>query len=669
MTAIAAARTKAGLRGGKEIWLMESLDWRDLEGLLGYLADKDDFVFLDTSRPDPDNRYSYLFTEPVARLRCLPGGDGLAFLRQAGEWLARGFWLAGWFDYDFGGLLEDRLAFASAKKGGGTTLADLGVYRHPALFDHGSGRGAFPSSPRPATVEGWRIDNLKPNVGRSDYLQAIRQLREYISSGDTYQVNYTLKLQFDWSGSAMALYRDLRHNQTVPFGACIRRGGEQILSFSPELFFRCDGAEMAVRPMKGTSPRGRTPQEDRELQRFLHHDEKNRSENVMIVDLLRNDLARLMHRLGGGEVWVSSLFDVETYESLLQMTSTVRARVSSDQALACSRLHEVFHALFPCGSVTGAPKIRTMEIIDELEKEKRGVYTGAIGYLGPGGRAVFSVPIRTVVLRGGRGEMGIGSGIIIDSDPEQEWQECLLKGHFLSHCRPGFELIETMLWRPEDGYWLLERHLSRLASSSLAMSFDCGIDEVRRQLERYAEGFARCMRVRLVLAKDGRIELAAVPCDAPELLRLPASPERRVAGLPEIDFAPRPIDGRSPWLRHKTTRRDLYEPELAAGRERGLYDVIFVNADGEVTEGCITNVVIYRQGRYMTPPLASGLLPGVMREELLQDRERPVVEAILSPADVRGAEAIFLCNSVRGVVRVALCRGAGGPGAEGRLSR
>ena len=177
------------------------------------------------------------------------------------------------------------------------------------------------------------------------------------------------------------------------------------------------------------------------------------------------------------------------------------------------------------------------------------------------------------------------------------------------------------------------------------------------------------MRVRLVLAKDGRIELAAVPCDAPELLRLPASPERRVAGLPEIDFAPRPIDGRSPWLRHKTTRRDLYEPELAAGRERGLYDVIFVNADGEVTEGCITNVVIYRQGRYMTPPLASGLLPGVMREELLQDRERPVVEAILSPADVRGAEAIFLCNSVRGVVRVALCRGAGGPGAEGRLSR
>ncbi len=198
------------------------------------------------------------------------------------------------------------------------------------------------------------------------------------------------------------------------------------------------------------------------------------------------------------------------------------------------------------------------------------------------------------------------------------------------------------------------------------MSFDCGIDEIRRQLEQYAAGFARCMRVRLILAKDGRIEFAAAPCDAPELLRLPACPERRDGGLPEIEFADRAIDGRSPWLRHKTTRRDLYDPELAAGRERGLYDVIFVNADGEVTEGCITNIIIYRQGRYMTPPVASGLLPGVMREELLQDRERPVAETILAPEDVRGAEAIFLCNAVRGVVRVALRRNASGPGCQSR---
>jgi para-aminobenzoate synthetase/4-amino-4-deoxychorismate lyase len=633
---------------------MKHLDWRDLEGLLGYLAGKEDYVFLDTSRPDPDNRYSYLFTDPVAHLRCAPGEDGGRFLEQVEEWLAGGFWLAGWFDYDFGGLLEERLAFPLKGIGGGAFLADLGIYREPVVFDHGSGTGALPYYQSPETVDGWRIEGLEPNVGRLEYLQAIRQLREYIAAGDTYQVNYTLKLKFGWSGSAMALYRDLRHNQTVPFGACIRRGDDQILSFSPELFFRCQGSDMAVRPMKGTSPRGRTASEDLELQRFLSLDPKNRSENVMIVDLLRNDLGRLMHRLGGGEVWVPSLFDVETYESLLQMTSTVRARVDGERMLAGSGLEHLFRALFPCGSVTGAPKIRTMEIIDELEKERRGVYTGAIGYLGPQGRAVFSVPIRTVVLRGDRGEMGIGSGIIIDSDPEQEWQECLLKGRFLSHCRPGFQLIETMLWQPGSGYWLLDEHLSRLADSAATMSFACRIDTIRKQLERQAGEFAGCMRVRLLLAKDGSVALDATPCTAPALLKLPASSGERVAGLPEIGFAAGAIDGRLPWLRHKTTRRDHYDAALTAGREQGLFDLLFVNGDGEVTEGCISNVIVFRDGRYLTPSLSCGLLPGVMRGALLQDPDLPIGEAILSPEEVMGAEAVFLCNSVRGVVQVAL---------------
>ncbi len=633
---------------------MRHLDWRDFEGLLGYLAEKEDYVFLDTSRPDPDNRYSYLFTDPVAYLRCAPGADGEAFLRRVEGWLARGFWLAGWFDYDFGGLLEERLSFPLKGIGGGAFLADLGVYREPAVFDHGSGTGTFPCCQNPETAAGWLIEGLLPNVDRPEYLQAIRQLHAYIAAGDTYQVNYTLKLKFGWSGSAMALYRDLRHNQTVPFGACIRRGDERILSFSPELFFRCEGSEMVVKPMKGTSPRGRTPSADLELQRLLGQDPKNRSENVMIVDLLRNDLGRLMHRLGGGEVWASSLFDVEPYESLLQMTSTVRARVDGGRSLCESALEHLFRALFPCGSVTGAPKIRTMEIIDELEKERRGVYTGAIGYLAPQGRAVFSVPIRTVVLRGDRGEMGIGSGIIIDSDPEQEWQECLLKGRFLSHCRPGFELIETMLWQPGSGYWLLEEHLSRLAASASTMSFSCDLAAIRRQLDRHAGEFGGCMRVRLLLAKDGSITITATPCAAPDQLRLPASPGRPAGDLPEIAFAAAVIDGRLPWLRHKTTRRDHYDKALAAGRGLGLYDLLFVNSDGQVTEGCISNLIVFRDGRYQTPALTCGLLPGVMRGALLQDHGRPVGEAVLSPEEVMESEAVFLCNSLRGVVRVAL---------------
>ena len=634
---------------------MRSLAWRDLEGVFGFLADHKDFVFLDTSRPDRENHTSLLFTDPVARLRCHEGADAGQFLRTAEDWLKQGLWLAGWFDYDFGGLLEERLAFDRGAAAAPVTLADLGVYRPPYVYDHATGTGDLPAAPPAATVPGWRINGLQPNVGHAEYLQAIRRLRDYIAAGDTYQVNYTLKLLFAWTGSVEALYRDLRHNQTVPFGAYIRRDDERILSFSPELFFRRDGRELTVRPMKGTARRGRTAAEDRELRQGLAKDPKNRSENVMIVDLLRNDLARLMHRLGGGTVWVDSLFDVETYESLLQMTSTVKACPDGDRGGSDFQLYELLHALFPCGSVTGAPKIRTMEIINDLEKERRGVYTGAIGYLAPDGAAVFSVPIRTVVLRGGRGEMGIGSGIIIDSDPEQEWQECLLKGRFLSHCRPGFELLTTMLWQPGAGYWCLDRHLARLARSAAEMCFAWPVAEIRRQLERHAAAFAgQCMRVRLTLAKDGAIGIAAVPCETPTLLRLPARPEPAGPGLPAIGFSSEVIDGDSPWLRHKTTCRDLYDREFKAGRERGLHDLLFVNRRGEVTEGCISNVVIYGDGRYRTPPLACGLLPGVMREQLLQDRERPVVEAILTPADVAAAEAVFLCNAVRGVVRVAL---------------
>jgi len=639
---------------------MKSLAWEDLEGMFGFLADHKDFVFLDTSRPDRENHTSLLFTEPVDHLRCYPGADAAHFLGGAEDWLKRGFWLAGWFDYDFGGLLEEKLAFGRRPTVASTALAELGVYRKPYIHDHATGSGDLPDAPRPATVPGWRIDGLQPNVGHSEYLQAIRRLRDYIVAGDTYQVNYTLKLLFAWTGSAEALYRDLRHNQTVPFGAYIRRGDERILSFSPELFFRRDGRELTVRPMKGTSRRGRTVAEDRDLRHGLARDPKNRSENVMIVDLLRNDLARLMHRLGGGDVRVSSLFDVETYESLLQMTSTVKACPGGDRGGTAFGLYELFQALFPCGSVTGAPKIRTMEIINELERERRGVYTGAIGYLSPGGNAVFSVPIRTVVLSGARGEMGIGSGIIIDSDPEQEWQECLLKGRFLTDCRPGFELLTTMLWQPGAGYWCLDRHLARMERSAVELCFSWPEAEIRHELERQAAAFAgHCMRVRLTLAKDGAIAVAAVACEAPELLRLPVRPEQPGPGLPEIDFSGHVIDGDSPWLRHKTTSRDLYDREFRAGREVGLFDLLFVNRRGEVTEGCISNVVVYGDGRYRTPPLASGLLPGVMREQLLQDRERPVVEAVLTPADVVDAEAVYLCNALRGLVRVVLRRGAG----------
>lgn len=636
---------------------MKSLDWMQLEGLLGFLSGQEDFVFLDTSRPDRENHQSFLFVDPVARIRCQLFDNAANFLRDVEGWLGQGYYLAGWFDYDFGRLLEDKLAKRPARAGESDAwLADLGVYRSPRIFDHLTGVGDFPSCPGKASATGWRIIDLQPNVGHPDYLAAIRRLKEYIAAGDTYQVNYTLKLLFDWHGSPEALYCDLRHNQTVAYGAYIRRGSERILSFSPELFFRRAGSELMVRPMKGTSHRGGSPEEDQTLRQALHEDQKNRSENVMIVDLLRNDLARLMHQSGGGDVWVSSLFDVETYESLLQMTSTVRARLHQEGRSAPDlRLLDLFHTLFPCGSVTGAPKIRTMEIIDELEKERRGVYTGAIGFLGPGGQAAFSVPIRTIVLRDGRGEMGIGSGIIHDSDPEQEWRECLLKGRFLSNCRPGFQLFETLLWQTGTGYWFLQEHLERLAGSAMQMRFLYSEDKAREELDRAAASFSRQhMRVRLALAKDGLIEITSQPCDPPGSFRLPPIPPRSQDDLPEIEFSRYVIDENFPWLLHKTTRRDRYDEELKAARARGLYEMVFCNKRGEVTEGCITNIIIYSKGEYTTPPITCGLLPGVMRRRLLLDEDRPLREGLISEEDVRKAEAIFLCNSVRGLVHVAL---------------
>ena len=398
--------------------------------------------------------------------------------------------------------------------------------------------------------------------------------------------------------------------------------------------------------------RGRFVEEDATLAELLGHDPKNRSENVMIVDLLRNDLGHLVHRLGGGTVQTRSLFDVERYETLWQMTSTIEAQVGA-QAAAKLDTVALFQALFPCGSVTGAPKIRTMEIIHELEGQERGVYTGAIGYLAPDGEAVFNVPIRTVVIDGDRGEMGIGSGIVHDSVPEQEWLECLLKGRFLTVAEGEFQLIETLLWEPETGYWLLERHLDRLLGSSRYFLFATVRTIVEEKLAGAAKEFAGSpMRVRLLLAKNGGITLTAVPCGPPALRALPLVPGDVAGDLPRIRLAAETVDSDAVWPYHKTTRRQMYEREFALARKEGCMDSILLNERGEVCEGCITNVLVYVDGHWLTPLLDGGVLPGVLRGELLAGQEVVLREQVLSVADLKRAQAVYLCNSVRGLVRV-----------------
>jgi para-aminobenzoate synthetase/4-amino-4-deoxychorismate lyase len=623
-----------------------------LAGLLDHLAGEESFAFFETTRVSEDNYLSYLFLEPVDRLICKVADDPAAFLTTAQRYLDRGYYLAGSFSYEFGYLLEE--ALADLVNGGDQIVADLGVYRKPFVYDHRLadfvGNRPWPqwSVAQDSADDGYRISDLTFSQDKEDYLARIDRIKRYIESGDTYQVNYTLKLLFDYQGSDMAFYKALRRNQSVAYSAFIKDGERRMLSFSPELFFRKKGNECMVKPMKGTMRRAPGLEEDRLVRSRLADDTKNRSENVMIVDLLRNDLGRLSVM---GRVETVSLFDVETYETLHQMTSSVRGELKADVGLI-----ELFRAMFPCGSVTGAPKIRTMEIIRELEAEARGVYTGAIGFISPDGGAVFNVPIRTVLLDKGRGEMGIGSGIVYDSDPEKEWEECCLKGRFLQASLPEFELIETILYRPQHGLWLMDRHLDRLRGSAAYWGFSLSEEELARALERTVAVLPgkEWQRLRLLLAKDGGLKIRAVSCPEPTL-----EIGQESAKLPEVVLSSSHTDSADPFFYHKTTCRSLYDGEREKSLAAGFFDVLFCNEHGEVTEGGITNIFIRREGKLLTPPLSCGLLGGVLRGALLAGEvvapdSLTVMEEVLSVKDLREAEAIYVGNSVRGLILVIL---------------
>ena len=590
--------------------------------------------------------------------------------------MRRGYYLAGWIAYEFGYLLEPTLAscFARGRQFSPASLvADFFVFQEPHIFDHldqtFSGAGSWPGaggSASPAGVEGYTLANLRLTMQKGAYLEAFARIKDYVADGDTYQVNYTLKYKFDFSGSPLSFYSTLRRNQSVAFGAFIKTGSRRVLSFSPELFFRRQGRTITVRPMKGTLQRGRTVREDEELIALLKNDIKNRSENVMIVDLLRNDLGRLQSLKIPGGVTVHSLFDIETYETLHQMTSTIHGNLPADSAENIS-IAELIRALFPCGSVTGAPKIRTMEIIHELEHEERGIYTGAIGFFAPSGDAVFSVPIRTVVLDGRKGEMGIGSGIVNDSDPEKEWTECQLKGNFLTRPVPVFRLLETMLWLPGEGFWLLDRHLERLAQSARYFLYPLDREAIVTRLQDAAVGFVSSglpRRVRLTLARDGAIDIidTEMPQTAMPVIGLPQADRRSNAAggpdrsLPEVVFSNKRTDSRNPYLFHKTTLRNLYDDERRHAVAGGFYEVLFCNEKGEVTEGSITNIFIRNGDLYLTPPVDCGLLNGVFRQNFLAANPLQVKETILSRQDIEEADGLYVANSVRGLVAVKLHR-------------
>ena len=395
-----------------------------IEKVLSFLVGKDPFVLLETIREDPENYLSYLFIEPFGKIETRSLLDLPDFFEKIENALSRGYYLAGFFSYEAGFGFEENLQKAIKKKPS-FPLARLYLFHSPLIFDHRTGtfskKVRFPSVKFPK-----RYDLSRPsfNVGPDEYHRNITKIKDLIAAGDTYQVNYTFKVRFHFSGSPFGLYLDLRRKQSVCYSVFIKDKNSFILSLSPELFFRKTGPKVTVRPMKGTIGRGKNLSEDRKQADILHKNFKDRSENLMIVDLLRNDLGKVSKI---GTVKVNSLFDVEKYETLFQMTSTISATLKPSLPF-----YQLFQALFPSGSVTGAPKIRTMKIIRELEKTERKVYTGAVGFFSPNRDAVFNIAIRTVLITDSHGEMGTGSGILFDSDAQREYAECKLKAFFLT---------------------------------------------------------------------------------------------------------------------------------------------------------------------------------------------------------------------------------------------
>lgn len=481
----------------------------------------------------------------------------------------------------------------------------------------------LPSSQYTAPHGRHHLHRLSPSITPEWYAAAITRLHHAIAAGESYQANFTFLLSGTCDGAADQLYHAMLAAQPTDFGARLDIGRQSILSASPELFFQRSGDHITTRPMKGTAPRGRFPEEDAVLAHALRESAKEQAENLMIVDLLRNDLGQIART---GSVQVDQLFSVEHYPTVHQLTSQISARLRPGIGLV-----ETFQALFPCGSVTGAPKRRSMALIGEAEGGPRGVYCGAIGMVSPGDEAIFSVAIRTVLLdrETGRLTMGVGSGITWDARPESEYAECLAKASFLVAPQPP-HLLESL--RLENGdYPLLALHLKRLAWSAGRLGHRFDLLAAERVLRDHAAPVSGVRKVRLLLAPDGRMNVTSEP------IKPDTAPLR-------LAFSATQVDPDDLTLYLKSTDRERYE---CARREHPAADeVLLTNRRGELTEGSYHNLVVQLADRLVTPPLRCGLLPGVMRQSLL-DR-RIVTEQVLYPADLQRAEAIWLINAVRG---------------------
>jgi para-aminobenzoate synthetase/4-amino-4-deoxychorismate lyase len=528
--------------------------------------------------------------------------------------------VAGFLSYEAGFALEDRLADLPVQKD--FPLLWFGVFDG---FTTVAAEDVGNLLPDPAG--GW-ASAPKPVAPRATYSAAFDKVKAYIEAGDFYQVNLSMRAEALVAGHPLALYAGLRKRAQAGYGGVIWTGTDWLLSLSPELFFALHDGKVTTKPMKGTTTRRANPTDDAEAIRALASDPKQRAENLMIVDLLRNDLSRVAQ---AGSVAVPHLFTVETYPTLHTMTSTVTAHIKPDLGVA-----DVISAIYPCGSITGAPKIRAMEVIDEVEAAPRGIYTGSIGRIDPGGDAAFNVAIRTLRIKDGasKAELGLGGGIVADSREGDEWNECLAKGRFVADPR-RFDLIETMRFDPAGGIHLLDRHIARIGESARTFGISFDRHSIRNQLQAATFRIASSRRVRLMLSFSGQIAI--------EISKLHATPEGPVV----VALAPLPVFPDDFRLLHKTSDRAFYNE---ARTKAGTFEVALVDTNGFVTEGSFTNIFVKGDGVLLTPPLIRGLLPGVLRAELIDNGS--AIEADLTPDDLK--HGFFIGNASRGLLPAML---------------
>lgn len=592
------------------------------------------FVFLDSEHASGGS--ALLFENPLDMITTSESGEVETCLEKIEKHTKKGAYLAGFFSYECGASFESKLQPLLPEKND-TPLLWFGVFDPPRQLSSFEGDEWLKKNSSQTGQEEYEIGEITPSLSQQEYEQKFQAVMEYISAGDIYQANLTFKGHFSFSGSPFSFYRTLRRGQQTAFGGMIETGKHTYLSLSPELFFSHQDGVFSCRPMKGTAKRGITNSEDLAIMDWLRSDQKSQAENLMIVDLMRNDMSRISEP---GSVEVSKLYDVETYPTLHQMTSSISSRLRSDVSVS-----DIIKNIFPCGSVTGAPKLRAMEIIHELEEGPRGIYTGAIGYIAPNKQARFNVAIRTVNLTKTSGEIGIGSGLVADSDGKEEYSECLLKMRFMQDPPPRFELLETLKWDNMEGYALLDFHLERLEKSARYFGIPFKKSEIEKDLSQLTGEFKDTpRRVRLLLNRHGEITLSHTP-------------------LPTIDeqepwtfvISNKPTNSKEPFFYHKTTHRRFYDTERELQKSRTSCDeVIFLNERGEITEGSFTNIFVRQAGRLLTPARSCGLLDGTLRRALLERTEDPAIEAILTIEDLLSAQAIYLGNSVRGLIPAKL---------------